>query len=411
MSREDALPPPSLLANRTFRRAWMAGALAQTMRWLEMMIVAVFVFRLSGSPLQVALVLFLRMLPSFLFGALTGALSERFNRKWLLAGALTLLSALSMGLGVLVLADLIAVWHVAVGVFVNGMFWSMDHSVRRTLLGELAGPDWVGRAIALDSSTASATRAAGPLLGGVLLDVVGMGGAYFVGAALFAASALLMASLHYARPAVGGQGGNLLTNIRAGLAYILSSRVISGTLVVTLLMNFFGFPYAGMLPVIAQQEMGAGDVRTGMLMSAEGAGAFVSAVLMAWRLRSRDYTRVYFWGSALFLTSILLFANSGSFSLALPLLLLGGFGFGGFGAMQSTIILFTAEPGFRARAMGVVSVCIGAGAPLGILHVGMMADRFGAPAAVTITAVEGLVALAVAGWLWPELRRPLIPRS
>lgn len=389
----------------------MAGALAQTMRWLEMMVVAVFVFRLSGSPLQVALVLFLRMVPSFLFGAFTGVLAERVDRKWLLTGGLAMLAAVSVGLGLLVLTDLIRVWHVALGVFVNGMFWSMDHPVRRTLLGDLAGPEAVGRAIALDSSTASATRAAGPLLGGVLLDTVGMAGAYLIGAGLFTVAALLMSSIVYRRHAAGGPRGKVLANIRDGLIYIRSHRIIFGTLMVTLFMNFFGFPYNGMVPVIAKQKLGLEALETGVLMSAEGVGAFVGAVLMAWRLRQRDYTRVYFFGSVVFLCCLLLFANVTAFPAALGFLLIGGFGFSGFAAMQSTIVLATAAPDFRARAMGVVAVCIGGGAPLGILHVGLLADWLGAPAAVSVIAMEGLIALGFAAWMWPELLRPLAARS
>src|SRR3546814_5329925 len=89
---------------------------------------------------MVAFVLFLRMLPSFLFGTLTGVIAERVSRRTLLAVGLAFLSVVSLALGALVLTDAIAMWHVAAGVFLNGIFWSMDHPVRRTLMGEIAGP-------------------------------------------------------------------------------------------------------------------------------------------------------------------------------------------------------------------------------------------------------------------------------
>lgn len=404
-------PPRGLLADRAFRRAWAGGALAQTMRWLEMLVVSVFVFRLTGSPLQVALVLFLRMLPSFLFGVFTGVIAERFNRKWLIAGGLAFLSLISAGLGLLVATDRIAVWHVAAGVFLNGLFWSMDHPVRRTLLGDLAGPEGIGRAMGLDSSTANATRAMGPLLGGVLLDMVGMAGAYFLGTLLFGAAALLIATVPYDPPPMTARGTALLANIREGLRYVRENRTILGTLAVTLFLNFWGFAYLGMVPVIGKEELGLGAAAVGLLMSAEGMGAFAAALVIAWRVRPQHYTRLYFWGSALFLASVLTFANVGGFAPALAALLVAGFGFAGFAAMQSTIILAATPPPLRSRAMGVVSVCIGAGGPLGILHVGLLADWLGAPGAVTVSAVEGLAALALAAWLWPELLRPFAPRA
>jgi hypothetical protein len=39
-----------------------------------------------------------------------------------------------------------------------------------------------------------------------------------------------------------------------------------------------------------------------------------------------------------------------------------------------------------------------------MLHVGLLANTFGATTAVTIIAVEGLIALALVYVLWPEAR-------
>ena len=53
--------------------------------------------------------------------------------------------------------------------------------------------------------------------------------------------------------------------------------------------------------------------------------------------------------------------------------------------------------------MGVLTLCIGAG-PIGLLHLGLLAEWLGAPYAVALSALEGLVALALAVLVWPELR-------
>jgi hypothetical protein len=54
--------------------------------------------------------------------------------------------------------------------------------------------------------------------------------------------------------------------------------------------------------------------------------------------------------------------------------------------------------------MGVLTVGIGAG-PLGMLHLGWLADWLGAAAAVQLMAAEGLIALALTALIWPELWR------
>ena len=57
----------------------------------------------------------------------------------------------------------------------------------------------------------------------------------------------------------------------------------------------------------------------------------------------------------------------------------------------------------RQRMMGLLSVCIGSG-PIGpSVHLGLMAAWFGASAACTIVAVEGLVALGLVVLKWRTL--------
>jgi hypothetical protein len=55
----------------------------------------------------------------------------------------------------------------------------------------------------------------------------------------------------------------------------------------------------------------------------------------------------------------------------------------------------------RARVLGILSMCIGAGL-IGFIGLGLRAEAIGAPAATVATGVAGLVMLALA---WPLWRR------
>jgi len=80
-------------------------------------------------------------------------------------------------------------------------------------------------------------------------------------------------------------------------------------------------------------------------------------------------------------------------------LFLVGFGQSGFSIMQATLVYLLAPPEMRTRVLGLLSVCIGLG-PIGFVHLGLLADWLGAPAACAITGVEGLLALALTWPLW-----------
>ena len=105
----------------------------------------------------------------------------------------------------------------------------------------------------------------------------------------------------------------------------------------------------------------------------------------------------------LLLVMVLAFALSAQLALSLGIMFMAGLGISGFAAMQSAILLSHTPSAKRPLLMGMLTLCIGAG-PVGLIHLGLLAEWLGAPRAVAISALEGLVALALAALVWPELR-------
>ncbi|MEC9329639.1 MAG: MFS transporter, partial [Pseudomonadota bacterium] len=271
----------SLLRVSDFRKIWLAGGLYGTVRWLDMLAVGVFTYEVTNSPLIVAFMVFLRLLPLILMGTVIGALAERFNRRRMLLGGLIFLSVVCAVLGLLALSGRITLWHVGVGALVNGTLFSADFSVRRMLLGEVAGLSRLGAAMGLDSATNNATRMAGPLIGGLVYQAIGLEGTYLVGFLLTGLAALLIARLtgDTSTPAV--RGSSLLQDIVEGLRYIRTNRVVTSVLVITVLMNLFAFPYLGMIPVIGKDVLNLSPSLIGVLAAADGCGAFFGALIVA----------------------------------------------------------------------------------------------------------------------------------
>jgi MFS family permease len=403
-ARAGAPGATALLTNGAFLRVWLTGGVAGVLRWLELLAISVYVLETTGSPFLVALMTFLRMAPMFLFGIPAGALADRYDRKRLLLIGLLVLAGAAAVLAAVALLDRIALWHIAVGTFLNGMFWASEFPVRRIMLGEIAGVERLSRAMALESATSNATRMIGPALGGVLIQTSGLWGVYALGVLLYLACAALILPVAY-RSAGAARGASLLTMLREGWRFARGERLIMATLAVTVIVNLWGFAYITMVPVIGERALGLSPALIGVLMSTEGLGAVIGALLVARYDRPRHYTRIYTGSSAAFLLGVLAFALSTWFPLSLALILSCGIGIAGFAVMQSTIVFLAAPAAVRSRVMGLLTVAIGAG-PLGMLYVGVLANWLDATAAVACIALQGLLALALAAWYWPELRRP-----
>ena len=215
-----------------------------------------------------------------MFGAIVGALAERLERRTALIVVVISMLLSSLVLALLAWSDALAVWHVALASFVNGIAWTTDNPVRRTMIGEVVGPDRMSAAMSLDVGANNASRMLGPTLGGVLLATVGIGGAFAVSVACYLVAVAAAMRIHH-RNTVRPPARDRLERMIEGFMLVRRDRRLVGTLVVTVIYNTFGWPFTSMIPVIGQDNLGLGAVGIGLLASMDGVGAFCGAVAIA----------------------------------------------------------------------------------------------------------------------------------
>jgi MFS family permease len=400
----EAAPARSgLFAIADFRLLWTVGLVVFAVRWLEMLVVGVFVYQHTGSALTVALMTLLRMLPMALFGAVIGALAERLERRRALVGVVVSMLTTAVCLAALAYAGRLAVWHLAVASFCNGIAWAADNPVRRVMIGEVVGHDRMGAAMSLDVGANNASRMLGPTIGGLLLAGVGISGALTVSVVCYAialVSALRVGHRNSLFP--GAAVGTVLARMVEGLLVVRRDRHLIAILTITVIYNLFGWPFTAMIPVIGQDNLHLGAKGIGILASMDGIGAFCGAIAIALWVRPEHYARLYLGGVVSYLVMLIVFALAPSVPLAGAALLFTGVSNAAFSVMQATLIYLAAPAEMRSRLYGVLSVCIGVG-PIGFLTLGVLADAIGAPLATAMIGVLGLLALAVTRRWWRRL--------
>jgi MFS family permease len=399
-----AASPFTLLRDQGFLRVWAIGLIGNTMRWLELLAIGIFVFEVTGSALLVAVMTIARQLPLALFGTFIGPVAERTNRKYLLIAGFSLMTLSTGFMGLLANLEIIEIWHIAICVFINGSCWALDYPVRRTLIGEFAGPERLGTGISLDSATNNITRMIGPFAGGVAYGLFGLKGAFIVSGLAHFACVLIAISLVLDHPKAKAAVLPYFEMLKQGLNIVRGSRELIGIYLITIILNVFGFPYASMVPVLGRAVYKVEPAMIGLLSAAEGAGAFVGALAIAFFARPAWFKRLYIYGAVLFVFLVFCLSFAAHYWMAISILLVGGLGMAGFGAMQSTLVLLLAPQEARSRLMGLLSVCIGC-APIGLFNLGLIADWLGAPMALTVVSSVGLVLLAATIFFIPQIRR------
>ena len=388
-----------LFGEPDFRRLWLVGLVVFSVRWLEMLAVAVFAYQRTGSPLTVALLTMLRMLPMALFGALIGAAAERVERRTALVIVVALMLLCSIALALLAWCDALEVWHLALAGFISGLTWTADNPVRRTMIGEVVGPERMSAAMSIDVGANNASRMLGPTVGGILLATFGIGGAFVVSAAGYLVAAMVALRVNHRNTAMPSGAAGVLERMIEGLVLVRRDRRLSGTMVITVIYNTFGWPFTSMIPVIGQDNLGLGAAGIGLLASMDGVGAFCGAIVIALCAKPPHYTRLYIGGVVIYLLMLPVFALSPDPLLAGSVLLLTGLANSGFSIMQATLVYLAAPPEMRSRVFGVLSVCIGVGM-IGFLHLGWLAGMIGATWAIVTIGAEGLVAVLLTRRWW-----------
>jgi MFS family permease len=382
-----------------YRRLWLIGTVSSVVRWLDTLAMAVFAYQATGSAFVVAMLTMLRMLPMAVLGLVFGAVGERVERRLLLFGVLVAMALTSTALAALAWAGQLAVWHLAVASLLNGMAWASDNTVRRFLIGEVVGAARLSSALSLDIGAGNAARLLGPVLGGALLAMVGIEGAFALGALLYLPPIIAGWNLAYRNPHVASGGPALLARIAGGFDVVRRDPRLLGTMVVTLIFNLWGWPATSMVPVIGADRLGLSPPMIGLLAGMDGLGALASAIALAVMLRPGGYRATYVGGTALYLAATVAFALSPDPVTAAVALIITGAASSCFGVMQSTLVYVLAPPEARSRVFGVLAVCIGS-APIGFLHLGLLADWIGAPYATALIGVQGLLAILLTRRWW-----------
>jgi MFS family permease len=396
-----AQKPRWLLDIADFRRLWLIGLVVFAVRWLEMLVVGVFVYQRTGSAFEVALMTLLRMAPMVLFGPLLGAVAERLQRRNAQIAVCATMLITAIVVAMLAYAGSLEVWHLAVASFCNGVAWAADNPVRRVMIGEVVGPERMSAAMALDVGANNASRMLGPTIGGLVLAGIGISGALTISVVCYALAMAAALRVRHNNTFAPAKTGAVLNRIVEGLMLARQDPKLIAILTVTIIYNVFGWPFTSMIPVIGQDRLHLAASGIGILASMDGIGAFFGAIAIALWARPTHFNRLYVGAVVSYLILLIGFALAPASWFAGTALLLTGLSNSGFSVMQATLIFLAAPAEMRSRLYGVLSLCIGSGL-VGFLHLGLVAELIGAPWATTISGLEGLVALALT-WRWWRL--------
>ena len=390
---------------RDFRLLWASTLLYSLATGMEQVSVGWLIFELTGSELMVGVGAAARMLPFFLFGILSGAITDRWDRRLLLrignlgASAVALVMAL-----LLLLGGLTNVWLVIALVAALGSMFAFTLTVRQTYTFDIVGSGLSLNGLALGAMAMQGGGIVGSLASGALIEVAGAGWQFVVAGVCYLCAALATLALtnpgRSTRVAVASVWGNLTGYVQL----LRSRRFLLALMLLTAVTEVLGFTHMTLLPVFAKDVLHVGPTGLGVMTAGRQAGGLLGLWLLAGLGTYRRKGLLMFITAIGFGGGLMAFSLSGNIYSFLGVLLFVNACAMAVDTLYKTMMQELVSDEERGRAMGSWVLSIGF-APVGHVGVGALAGIVGAPGALLINgAILSVVSLATMIGM-PNIRR------
>jgi MFS family permease len=386
--------------HRNYRILFPANAASNIGTWAQRVAQDWLILQLTdNSGIYLGLVTAIQFAPVLLFSLQGGALADRVNKRKLLIFTNFIGALSSLGLGLLVVAGSVQVWHVFFFALTLGISSAIDAPIRQSFTSEIVGHSDIANAVSLNSANFNAGRLVGPALSGFLIARFDTGPSFLINAFtyLFVILALLRMreSDFFIQEKKVTQG-----TVREGLDYALARPDLYVVMMVVFFVATFGLNMQIFNALMATKEFGKGPASYGLLGTYVAIGSLTGALISA---RLERYRRTIFVikGGVVFSLAITLLSIAPTYtwySLWLPLC--------GFSALimlitANSLIQVNSDPAIRGRVSGIYLLIFMGGTPFGSPLIGWLVEVIGVRETI---ALCGLISLGACLTIWAVFR-------
>ena len=275
------LLPAVLREEPQFRLLFWGHALSMIGDRITFVALPFAVLSIGGGAGEVGIVIAATTLPFAAFSLLGGVWADRLPRhRVMLVSDLVRMVSQAVA-AALLLSGSAEVWQLAALGVVFGTADAFFSPALTGLIPALVAPERLQEANALRALVMSSGMVSGPAIAGVLVAVLGPGGAIAVDAVTFAASAVALSRLRpVAAERLDAQEPRFLAQLAAGFREIRARRWVQGFLIVLFAYHVVVLPAIFVLgPVLAEKELG-GVAAWAVITAAFGIGSIAGDLLI-----------------------------------------------------------------------------------------------------------------------------------
>jgi len=386
--------------HRNYRILFPANAASNIGTWAQRVAQDWLILQLTNnSGTYLGLITAVQFAPVLFFSLHGGALADRVNKRKLLIFTNFIGALSSLGLGLLVLAGNVKIWHVFFFALTLGIASALDAPIRQSFTSEIVGHSDIANAVSLNSANFNAGRLIGPAVSGFLIARFDTGPSFLINAVTYVlvifALFRMRESDFFIQEKKATQG-----TVREGLQYALARPDLYVVMMVVFFVATFGLNMQIFNALMATKEFGKGPASFGLLGTYVAIGSLTGALISA-RLERHRRTIFVIKGGVVFSLAIALLSIAPNYlwySLWLPLC--------GFSALTmlitaNSLIQVNCDPAIRGRVSGIYLLIFMGGTPFGSPLIGWLVEVIGVRETI---ALCGCISLGACLTIWAIFR-------
>ena len=361
--------------------------------WMQILATNWLVLQLTNSPAALGLNSALSAIPILFLSLVGGVIADRLDRYWLMLNGQVVQLVPDMALAVMVATGHVRVEYIFVYSFVSAMISGLTQPARQAYVPSLVPPKALLSAIALNSILWQGAAVAGPSMAGLVLAKWGLAANFYFNAASDVVNLVALLLIRLPSPPQRREQSPW-QSLADGAKYAWNVRDIRIVLVAVAVLSVLGRSYQQLLPVFARNVFHVGPQGFGWMLTAPAAGTIIAGFALGY-FSDLPVARWFRVMSVALGLSLLAFAGSPIFWLALVILIVVGATSSASTTLANTLIQQIVDDRYRGRVMSFFMACTWGFQRLGGLPAGLLAQYWGAQVSIFICASSMVVLLAV----------------
>jgi len=378
-----------LLKQKEYAKLLVANSISRFGDSIDAIAFSWMVYILTGSELLLGATFALNALPNLLFGAFTGVLADRFDKKKLI-----ILSFLGRGIAVTIIGLLyftgnLALWHIFALTVVNSTLEILMSPAVISMLPKLIDKDSYTSANSLSASIYKFTELIGTAIAGIIIAKLGITGALLIDAGTFFCAAGIIYLIKYAPEELEKVKLNVKStfeDIKEGFSYLKLNKIVLISMILFAIINFCLSPISVLLPIFSNKILKGGPEVLSLISISLSVGTILGGLVVAHIGDKIQGYKLLIGAAFIFGLSYSFLYMPGNIIASRELSLIAtAIGFGLMGLMIpamtapiSTYVLVNTDKKVLGRVSGIMSLVSTGIIPLGAALTGVVAQYFSA---------------------------------